>query len=171
MRISFEQMKRVGGAGLEVALGIILVAMLIAVWSPHSKARGSEAIGATKTKGKAAASRFEGLLPLNGTPPAFDICIVDDSNRNQFQFSSTTGAYLFTNCAGFTTLTGTGILNKQGSTHSLIDNKTDRRVEVFIDLSVKKARASVQTFSPRRLFTIGDRNTANDTCNCGGPPV
>ncbi|MBI3654211.1 MAG: hypothetical protein HY231_24535 [Acidobacteria bacterium] len=115
-------------------------------------------------------------FPLNlafNTPTAsltmdalvFDICLQDDSNGAMLQFSSTTGEYLFTNCAGLT-LGGTGSLVIRGSIISLQQNGTDRRVIARMDKSMNKGTASIQLLSQGRTLTIIDRNTADNTCTC-----
>jgi hypothetical protein len=95
----------------------------------------------------------------------FDVCLQDDSNGNLLQFNSTTGAYLFTNCAGLT-LSGTGSVTIKGGVITLQQNGPDRRVLGRIDRSMNRGAASVQIFPPGSTFTITDRNTANNTCAC-----
>ena len=98
------------------------------------------------------------------SPVAFDMCLKDDSNGNQFLFNSTTGDYQFTNCTF--TINGTGKIRKASCTVSLIDNRSDRRVSAEMNLCQKKGNASAQTFLPFTNRTIVDRNTANDLCGC-----
>lgn len=95
----------------------------------------------------------------------FDTCIQDDSARSVLKINSATGAYEFNSCQG-TIVGGVGSLIVRGSTITLQDNRSDRRVLAKIDKSVMKAAASIQTFSPSRLFTLADRNTADNTCVC-----
>jgi hypothetical protein len=98
---------------------------------------------------------------------AFNACIQDDSNGSLLLYNSVTGQYQFNNCHG-TIVGGTGTLTVMGSITTLQDNRPDRRVLVRIDGAAKRATASIQLFSPSRLFTITDRNTTNNTCTC--PP-
>lgn len=95
----------------------------------------------------------------------FDICIQDESNAKILKFNSTTGDYEFTNCSDLT-LVGTASLVKRGSNITLQHYSNDRRVLAQVDFSVKRAIASIQTFSEQRSFTIIDRNTSNNTCTC-----
>lgn len=94
----------------------------------------------------------------------FDLCIQDDSNGNILKINSTTGAYQFTNCSGFT-LGGTGILVVRGSILTFQDNRGDRRVLARIDSGVNKGTASIQV-SGQQIFNITDRNTLNNACSC-----
>jgi len=96
---------------------------------------------------------------------SFNTCIQDDSTRSVLKIDTITGDYQFTNCAG-TTLGGTGKVTVQGLLITLQDNRTDRKVLAKIDQSVKKATASIQLFNPSRIFTLTDRNTADNTCVC-----
>jgi hypothetical protein len=95
----------------------------------------------------------------------FNACVQDDSSGSVLQYNSATGAYLFNDCHGVL-VSGTASLLVKGSTTTLQDYGPDRRVLAKIDRSVNKATATVQLFSPSRLFTITDRNTADDTCSC-----
>jgi hypothetical protein len=95
----------------------------------------------------------------------FNACIQDDSSHSVLNYNSVTGAYEFNSCDG-TIVSGTGTLIVKGSTTTLQDSRPDRRVLAKIDRAVSRATASIQLFSPSRLFTITDRNTADDTCTC-----
>lgn len=98
----------------------------------------------------------------------FDICLQDDSTGNTLQFSSTTGAYLFTNCGGFT-VGGVGTVTIKGSIVTLTHQRSDGRVLGRIDRSVRRGTASIELFSTGKTFTITDRNTANNNCVCSAP--
>ncbi|HEY5616144.1 MAG TPA: delta-60 repeat domain-containing protein, partial [Bacteroidota bacterium] len=104
-----------------------------------------------------ALARYDGV--------SFDICLQDDSNGAFFQFNSMSGDYQFTNCNGVT-IGGPGVISRRGSTITLQQNGSDRRVLVRIDGGVNKGTASVQLLSQRTTFTITDRNTRNNTCSC-----
>ena len=105
------------------------------------------------------------VYPARLCAPArvFDICIQDDGNNNVLRINSTSGDYDFTNCSG-STLSGTGVLTKRGSTITLQQYSGDRRLLVRIDGAVNKATAYIQTQGMN--FTITDRNIADDTCAC-----
>ena len=105
-----------------------------------------------------------GAYEAEGLPP-FDICIQDDSSGSILRINSATGDYQFTNCSGFT-LAGIGIVSRRGGVVTLQHYASDRRVLARIDGSVQKATASIQVFSQGSIFTITDRNTANNTCAC-----
>jgi uncharacterized repeat protein (TIGR01451 family) len=95
----------------------------------------------------------------------FNLCLQDDSSRSTLQLNSITGDYLFTNCQGLT-VGGRGSITVKGSVVTLQDVGSGRRVLARVDSSVMKGTATVQLFSPARLFTIADRNTADNTCGC-----
>ena len=158
----------IGGRSFDVLLGVFLIVVLAMVWNT-SKARaepakGSEAAGTTMPEPTFGAPGVSAVLPLQGT-----ICLVDDSNQNQIQFDST-GSYTFTNCAGFS-LSGQGVFTTRGLLTTLRDVKSDRRLELNIDNSAKKASAGLQIFAPQpKVFTINDRNITNDVCGCAPPP-
>ena len=105
---------------------------------------------------------------LNNCNFTFDVCLQDDSNGNLLQFNSTTGDYRFTKCGSALVLSGTGTLTTRGSIITLQDYATNRRVLARIDGSVNKGTASIQVFSQGTTFTIMDRNTTNNTCQCSG---
>ena len=103
-----------------------------------------------------------GSASANGV---FSNCIVDDSNGNQLQFDKTSGAYTFTNCAGFT-LSGTGTVTIKGSTITLRHVASDRRLYAEVDETNKKGSASLAVYPSGVLRTIIDRNTVGDVCGC-----
>jgi len=159
METTRERAKRIGGRCFDVALGVFLIAVLAMVWN-SSRARASSTTGdPSAVISETGAAGISALAPLQGT-----ICIVDDSNGNQIQFDST-GAYIFTNCSTVT-LTGQGVFATKGSIITLKDVKADRRLDLYLDTSVKRASLGLTLFSPLRFFTIADRNTANDVCGC-----
>jgi len=96
---------------------------------------------------------------------SLDICLQDDSNGNILQFNSTSGEYLFTNCAGLT-LTGKGSITTRGGIITLQQFGPDRRVVARIDRGVNAGTATIQLFSSGTTFSITDRNTTNNTCVC-----
>lgn len=116
--------------------------------------------------------RFSGLRSLAVfpskacvIPKTFDICLQDESNGSLLQINYTTGEYQFTNCSGVT-ITGTGTLTKKGSLITLQHNAIDRRVLARIDGSSNRATASIQLLSQAGVFTITDKDTANNACFC-----
>lgn len=95
----------------------------------------------------------------------FDRCLQDESNGNNFQFSSTTGEYQFTTCSGLT-IGGVGAVIKKGGIITLQHNGLDRRVLVRLDTTQNKGTVSVKIFGSETTFTITDLNTASGTCGC-----
>jgi hypothetical protein len=159
METSSERAKRIGGRCFDFALGVFLIAVVAVVWESTMVKASSPITEPNTVAGSATASGIIAAIPLQGT-----ICIVDDSNHNQIQFDST-GAYNFTDC-GSNTISGIGTFAKKGSTITLRDVKTDRRLDLTLDTAVQKANMGLTLFSPPRLLTIIDRNTGNDVCGC-----
>lgn len=95
----------------------------------------------------------------------FDVCLQDDSNHQRLQFNSTTGEYQFTSCTGVT-LGGVGMLSKRGAAMTLKHETPDRRLSANLDTNNLKGAATLQLFSPKRNFSITDRNISNNTCAC-----
>jgi uncharacterized delta-60 repeat protein len=107
------------------------------------------------------------LARYNNDSADFDQCLRDDGSSNFLQLNSTTGEYLFTNCNGVT-VGGTGTLSKRGCLITLQANTSTRKVLARIDTCARSGTASVQLFSPFRVFTISNRGTLNGQCSCVG---
>jgi predicted outer membrane repeat protein len=69
-----------------------------------------------------------GAFELQVVGPSFDTCLKDNTTGNLFQFSSTTGQYLFTRCADSFTLSGTGTVALVNGIRRLKDVKNDRKI-------------------------------------------
>jgi hypothetical protein len=111
-----------------------------------------------------------GKNALAGSPGLiFDICLQDESNGNILQFNSTTGGYQFTACPGVVA-SGTGSIRKRGCVVVLEHIKPNLRLSAQTDTCMKIGKASLEFISTNRVFTVADRNTANNTCSCGAPP-
>ena len=108
---------------------------------------------------------YFGLARYHGDPIDADVCLQDDTSGNLLKFHSTTGTYQFTRCGG-ATLGGTGTVIKRGCIIMLEVNTNGRRINAKVDTCQNKGTASVQLFSPNMMFTISDRNTANNACVC-----
>jgi hypothetical protein len=159
MRLDF--VKRIGGMGLELGLGVLLLGIVLAAWnSADSRAATSSARAARRSASPVSAT----LAAQQGT-----VCLQDESNGNFLTFEST-GAYTFTSCIGGVTLSGTGVLKSKGLVITLEDVKPDRRVTATVDQALRQGKAAAQTFVPSRSFTIRDKNIDNNTCACGGGP-
>jgi hypothetical protein len=105
------------------------------------------------------------LVRYNGDGSNFDLCLQDDSTGSIIQINSTTGDYQFANCGGIA-IGGTGTINKKGGTYTLQHNSSDRRVTARIDTGANRGSATVTLFSAGGVFTIIDKNTANNSCAC-----
>ncbi len=100
-------------------------------------------------------------------PPATLVCLQDDSSPGiQLQWDISSGAYTF--CCGATTLSGFGIVTRRGNIFTLQAYGPDRRVTAVFDGGVNRGSAALQILPGGSVCTITDRNTANDSCSCGG---
>ena len=138
-----------------------------------------------------------GVWSATATVVVFDVCLQDDRNGNQLQFSSTTGDYTF--CAGRSSRAGanpfslttigsgndsaqgggnlsdphldTGhYLYKQGSIVAANFNYEFLSFHMKLDSYTHTGTATIQTTNPKRKFTITDRDTRNNTCLCSNEP-
>lgn len=106
------------------------------------------------------------LARYEGDTMSQDVCIQDESNGNILRLNPDTGDYQFTACRIGLVVGGRGTLTRRGDILTLQDFGSNRRVSARIEGSAGRATASVQLFSPVRTFTIADRNTGNNNCNC-----
>lgn len=93
-------------------------------------------------------------------------CLLEDANKNSLAINTTTGDYIFSRCNAGITLTGRGTVRVIGCTITLQHNATGYRVTATIDTCQKKGTATVQIFSPSSVFSLIDKNTANNICVC-----
>jgi len=98
-----------------------------------------------------------------GTPITYDTCLQDDSSGYSMQVNTTTGDYKFKRCDTGLTVTGLGTLTVQGSTYSLQDNPSDRRV-VANWTAGGAGTASLQLPPGTTVITISDHDITNNNC-------
>ena len=103
-------------------------------------------------------------ITIAGTGVLF--CIQDDNTGDVMTIDTATGNYTFRKCSTGFTLSGRGTVTIKGCQVRLQQDGPDRRVLASNDTCAKRATATIQTFGPSRLFTIADKNTANNTCMC-----
>ena len=97
----------------------------------------------------------------------FDVCMEDDANPCKvLLFDSFTGDYIF--CCCTFSLSGTGTVKKKGGTWSLTDTPPDRRVQVTLDTLQHRGTANLQFPVGTQVCSIQDRDTRNNSCQCGG---
>jgi hypothetical protein len=100
--------------------------------------------------------------------PSFDTCLKDNSTGNLFQFSSTTGQYLFTRCADSFTLSGTGTVALVNSIRTLRDIKPDRKISAGFNNGQLTGSVTIYLkVAPGvwQLFQIHDTNPSA-VCKC-----
>jgi hypothetical protein len=97
----------------------------------------------------------------------FDVCMEDDANPCKvLLFDSFTGDYIF--CCCTFSLSGTGTVKKKGGTWSLTHTPPDRRVQVTLDVLQHRGSANLQFPVGTPVCSIQDRDTRNNSCQCGG---
>jgi hypothetical protein len=150
--------KRISGIGLEIGLGVFLVAMLLYAW----KAPSTQATPMHKHAGRMHAA----VLPnAQVTPTPATLCIQDEATRAFITLDRTTGAFNFNNCRG-TTLSGFGTFKTSGVTISFQSNQTSPRAIATDDEATHRATATV-TLPNNQRQALTDRDTRNNTCGCG----
>jgi hypothetical protein len=98
------------------------------------------------------------------TVTVFNGCLQDDSESGTVVLFNTTGQYRF--CCNGTVFTGTGTATVRGCILSLQQNGPDRRVQIIVDLAVRRGTASLQSPFGSMRCTITDRDMTNNTCAC-----
>jgi len=94
----------------------------------------------------------------------FDICIQDDRSGSTLQFDSCTGDFQVTRCgSGGFLFTGKGDTNRLGNVVTL---RADRIFALVNVNQSAQARPGIAVVKVGRVFTINDRDTSNNTCNC-----
>ncbi|HKG23513.1 MAG TPA: HYR domain-containing protein [Blastocatellia bacterium] len=97
------------------------------------------------------------------------ICLEDDENIiNIIRVNLTTGEYMFVSCQNFA-LNGQGIVKKKGCSVTVEDIRSDRRVQIQVDICLRRGTAAVQSFTVNKTFPITDRNIDNNPCVCPAP--
>ncbi|HJQ26377.1 MAG TPA: HYR domain-containing protein [Blastocatellia bacterium] len=116
---------------------------------------------ATDTSGNTATCSF--------TVTTFSGCLQDDANPAiVVLFNTATGEYRF--CCNGTIFTGKGTVKQQGCVIQIEHNPADRRVLIRADFAAHSGTASLQVPAGKTICTITDRNTSNNTCQCGSTP-
>jgi len=94
----------------------------------------------------------------------YDICIQDDRSGSTLQFDSCTGDFQVTRCgSGGFIFTGKGDANRVGN---LVTLRADRIFALVNVSQTAQARSGLAVVKLGRIFTINDKDTTNNTCNC-----
>jgi len=94
---------------------------------------------------------------------SYNACLQDDSSGYTVRINSTTGDYKFKRCSDGFTLTGQGTLTSRGSTFTLQQSGSDRRVQATWTTG-GAGNASLQMPVGTTIITITDRSTINNNC-------
>jgi hypothetical protein len=102
------------------------------------------------------------------TVGGFDVCIKDTATGAMLRWSSTTGAYTFTNCKTGFTISGTGTTRTNGGTQSLTDFKPDRRISGNFLTNQQTGTASVTVMVAQGVFQKFTlvQSFPNAACTC-----
>jgi uncharacterized delta-60 repeat protein len=106
------------------------------------------------------------LARYDGFGSNFDICLRDDVNENLFQFNSTNGNYLFSNCRKGFTLSGRGIVKTRSCKIELQASEPDRNISVVANSCAHTGSATIRVFSSGTAYSISDSDITNNTCAC-----
>jgi hypothetical protein len=94
----------------------------------------------------------------------FDICIQDDRSGSTLQFDSCSGNFQVTRCGpGGFIFTGKGDTTRVGN---LVTLRADRIFALVNVNQAAQARSGLAVLKVGRVFTISDKDTTNNTCNC-----
>jgi len=106
--------------------------------------------------------------PAAPPPVAFDVCVTDGTTHDSLQFSSSTGAYLFTRCKDGFTLSGTGTVRKSGSVTVLNDKKSDRVINANVLSNQKTGKATIVRIISKGVFqtTLLSQTDPSSVCGC-----
>jgi hypothetical protein len=97
----------------------------------------------------------------------FSGCLQDDANPgNVVFFNRATGEYSFC-CGGIVLATGIGKVTGGGCSVTIEHNAADRKVLIKGDFSTNKGTALLQMPAGRTKCQITDRDTRNNSCQCG----
>lgn len=149
-----ERIKHIGGIGIELSLAAFLIVMLVSLWE-------AKATPAPHPAGVAPVSTA--VLPQGGT-----ICMRDDASGSILTYDSSTGAYNFDNCKGFT-LAGMGTIRTVNNIVTLSDRKPDRSVSAGFNKGQLTGSAAISFMIGQgsyRTFRINDTTSRGAVCSC-----
>ena len=144
---------------------IFLLLLLVAIGAGKNLAKAGSPITATGSTTTSAASGSSGVLGLAAVQTA---CIQNFDLRNWLTFDTVSGAYTFTGCTpGQFNLSGTGTVRIVGGVAFLTDNKPDRRVSAFFNLSQGTGHATVSVLiAPGTFQTLSINGVFGAPCTC-----
>lgn len=106
----------------------------------------------------------------------FDFCVQNPNSPGQFiKVNSTTGAYEYHDCSKGITVTGTGtIIQSQPADFCKIQladrgpdpKRPDRQINLLINRCTGRGDATIKLPGSRNIFSIGDPNVFDNTCEC-----
>ena len=154
MTSSSKRVRWLVGGGIEIALGIFVIAMLSSSFEAKAEPVNQPAeIGAASGA----------VVPLPGTS-----CMRDNVTGSVLSYDNTTGAYTFCTTAGFT-LTGTGVITVQNSIIMLSDKKPDRNVSAGFNTGQLTGSAVIYVLiAPGvwQVYRIHDTTSFGTVCAC-----
>jgi hypothetical protein len=109
-----------------------------------------------------------GTVSNTATIEAFNECLKDDTTGDVLEWSSTTGAYMFTHCATGFTLSGTGTPTFVNGSEDLSDSEAGRKVTAAFNTGSLTGHAVIAVqVAPgiTQTYTINQTKT-HITCSC-----
>ena len=150
-----DRVRRVAGAGIEIALGAFVIMMLASALqakaSPVEQPPDSGSLNGV-------------VLPIPGTS-----CLRNNTTNSVLTWDNTTGAYTFDTCTGFM-LSGTGTVQAQNSIIMLSDRQPDRRVSAGFNTGQRTGSAVIYVLvapGSWQVYRIYDTTSFGNVCSCG----
>jgi hypothetical protein len=135
--------------------------------TPTQSGTFSIVVKATDTKG------CSGSVTVSLNVSSLNMCLHDDHNGDFIQFSSTTGAYLFTQCGtGAITVSGTGTIKVASGVLTITDKESNKTVTITYNNGSLTGTAVVTVSTAPGLsqtYKISDTNP-HPICSCSATP-
>jgi hypothetical protein len=112
-----------------------------------------------------------GTVTVSLNVSSLNMCLHDDHTGDFIQFSSTTGAYLFTQCSPAVTVSGTGTIKMASGVLTITDKETSKTVTITFNTGALTGNAVITVSSGPGLtqtYKITDTNP-HPVCSCATP--
>ena len=153
MKNFVDRLKQFTRLGIEISLGVFVVAML----GSALQARANPAA----LPGEITVS--SAVVPISGTS-----CLRDNVTGSVMSWDNVTGAYTFCTCTGFT-LSGTGTIQVQSSIVKVSDRQSDRNVSAGFNTGQRTGTAVIYVLQGPgvwRVYRIYDTTSFGNVCSC-----
>jgi hypothetical protein len=168
-QVQFSKTGGVGAATFTTAstlpTGLHLSTAGLLSGTPTQGGTFSIAVKATDTKG------CTGTVTVSLNVSSLNMCLHDDRTGDFIQFSSTSGAYLFTQCSPAVTVSGTGTIKMASGVLTITDKETNKTVSITFNTGSLTGNATITVSSGPGLsqtYKITDTNP-HPVCSCATP--